>query len=265
MHAILNAEKFKCIHPQGCAQALADMLSNPANSAQNNLADAFNQKYPPRSDSTLKDTEEQRQACQLELLIESNITLQTPEGGDGMLVRVRIPLKWGFDPFMGGNGYAYLKGSGPVTYVDINMNAKKCCFAFSSGGTGRTRFRVDRLDPLFDIDPKTNEFVVRDFELKDWSIPGNPNDMVVTCEETRNGKTVMVARQAQLGGGTCDSWCGHFTASREDSLSINTWDVTGSGQNPGVIATKTFNRQVPIPVPGATLTERTLFTIQRVK
>ena len=250
--SILESEKQKCLSPQACAQALAGMLTEPKGTGQERLAEAFAQKYPAQSDQILKQTEEMTKSCKLEMVIESNISFQTADGRDGMVVTATVPLVWGFDPHIGSGGAGYLKGNGPVKYLDISMDLEGCTVTFRSKPEGSTRFFANRLEPLFDAEGR-----IYNFELSHWSIPGVPDDMRLTCPGGQ-------PRMTQLGGGTCDPWCFHFSTAHMDSMTLANWTMGDIGEAPGTIAIKTYSRSIPVP-DGGTITERTVLTIRQVK
>jgi hypothetical protein len=253
---ILRAEEQRCLHPLACGMALAKILSEPKGTAQEQLAQAFGQKYPSISDTTLQDTQEIAKSCRMEMVIESTMILDVDnKGGTAMMVRSIVPLSWGFDPYAGSGGVGYLKGTGPVRYVAVTLDGKGCDVKVKSNtGESSTRFKAHRLDPIF-----TSAGDIEDFQLNDWSIPGVPNEMEITCPTGDGMNTI----DSQLGGGTCDAFCFQFTAAHADSQQLIDWTMGDVGEDPGTIAIKSYERALPYPN-GGTLFETTVLTIRRL-
>jgi hypothetical protein len=245
---ILEAEKLKCLSPKACAYALATVLSLPSGGGETLVSGVFQEKYPKE----FQQAQSELTACEVRLVIESNMIFTPEKGGSqAVLVTANVPLTWTYDS---STDLWFLKGEGPVEYVDINMNAKKCNVVFEKGN--HAQFIVTRLQPV--IDDKDR---ITDFHLSDWSSPGDPNEMDLTCPETVNGKEVMVTRRSLLGGGTCHIWCGYFTTARGYARDI--WfDVVSST---GVLATKVFDADVPLPFQGGKLTEKSVLALRRVE
>jgi hypothetical protein len=255
--SILKGESKKCLSPQACAMALAEALGNPKGGAQKAVSDAFKARHP----SEFARVEEMVKECRLEMTIDSTMVLTVPRGGTQVvMVTSRIPLRWEYDS---ATDKSYLKGEGSVKYVDAGLGVADCRVTFPSAASSPTRFKVEWLGANFD---ESDQLI--GFNLSDWEIPGSPLKMVLKCMESTgrtNAPDVERTYSSQLGGGTCDIWCGYFIAARGYAREVRDWLLKQGTQGPGIVAEKAISQNVPVPSFDGTLNEKTVFTIRRVK
>ena len=253
--SVLTRESKKCLSPRACAMALAQSLTSPETAMQEAVSKAFRQRHS----SDFARLDELVKACKLELIIDSTMVLTVPLAGtQSVMVTSKIPLKWEYDASL---DMEFLKGIGPVIYVDIGMGIPDCKVTFPSPPP--TKFDVQLLRPSFDKDDR-----LTDFNLADWAVPGNPNIIKMTCKELTgksNNPWRWVTHFSQLGGGTCDIWCGYFIAARGFVREVESWVVKEGTQGPGIVAEKAVSQDVFVPSFDGTLSEKTVFTIRRVK
>ena len=234
--SVLARENQKCLKPDDCAKALAQVLASAG------------EKSPINE-------------CQLELRMESYLKYQTEKRGTGeVFVKATIPLTWAYEASgEEGENMAYLKGKGNVAYVDLSVDGYKCTVTFSSRPAGSTKFFVHKLLPRFN-DTGSDSALVVDFEMLDWVIWGMQNDFKARCPSGAR-QTVL----AEVGAGGCDFWCMAFGAARIDSPFPDDWTIQSQGESLGVIATKEYRRLIPSPVGKGGLTENTVLKLVRVR
>ncbi len=234
--SVLARENQKCLKPDDCAKALAQVLASAG------------EKSPINE-------------CQLELRMESYLKYQTEKRGTGeVFVKATIPLTWAYEASgEEGENMAYLKGKGNVAYVDLSVDGFKCTVTFSSRPAGSTKFFVHKLLPRFN-DTRSDSALVEDFEMLDWVIWAMQNDFKARCPSGAR-QTVL----AEVGGGGCDFWCMAFGAARIDSPFPDDWTIHSQGESVGVVATKEYRRLIPSPVGKGGLTENTVFKLVRVR